>query len=111
MRIDFTNYGFEGPEKSKAGKAGQSGTATATAATTTSAGNAGATSSSGAGADQTNFSFDPARVESLTNQALAAPEVRQQKVASLQQAVANGAYTVDPAQVATAIAGDAGSFR
>jgi flagellar biosynthesis anti-sigma factor FlgM len=104
MRVDFTNFGFEAPEKSKTGRASQSGTA----ASPTSARNAGA---SGAGADQTSFSFDPARVEALTNQALAAPEVRQEKVAPLQQAVANGEYAVDPVNVAAAIAGDAGSFR
>ena len=107
MRIDFTNYGFEAPEKSKTGKAGQSGTAT----NATSAGNASAASSSGAGADQTSFSFDPARVEALANRALAAPEVRQEKVAALQQAITRGAYTVNAGQVAAAIAGDAGSFR
>jgi flagellar biosynthesis anti-sigma factor FlgM len=102
MRVDLTNYGSEPPEKSKLGRAGQSGTAAAAAT----ASEASASGSSSA-LDRASFSFDQARVQSLASQALAAPEVRRQTVASLQQAVAGGSYTVDSAKVADAIASDA----
>jgi flagellar biosynthesis anti-sigma factor FlgM len=72
-------------------------------------GNASAATDNSSGVDQTSFSFDQARVQSLATQALAAPEVRQEKVAPLQQAIANGDYQVDPGKVADAIAAEAGS--
>jgi len=106
MRVDFTNFGFEPPEKSKPGRSGQTGTA----ASATSAPSSSAAAGSD-GADQASFSFDQTRVQSLASQALAAPEVRQAKVEPLQQAVASGDYQVDPGKVAEAILAEAGSFR
>lgn len=100
MRVDFTNLGLEPPDKNKAGRAGQSNTA----AGTTSAGQSSPSASSVSGnADQTRFSFSLARVESLKTGVLAAPEVRQERVAPLEQAVANGIYKVEPVKVADAM--------
>ncbi len=106
MRVDFTNVGLEA-EQAKTGRAGKTGTAAGAASANS---GAGATSAS---VDQTSFSFDQTRVQTLASQALAAPEVRQEKVAPLQQAVASGDYQVDPTKVAEAIAAEAGdgSFR
>jgi len=106
MRVEFTNLGLEQPEKSKPGRAAQTGTAASPPV-------AGENSNdqASAGLDSTRFSFDQARVAALETQALAAPEVRQEKVAALQQAVDNGNYTVDPSKVADAIAADLGGDR
>jgi flagellar biosynthesis anti-sigma factor FlgM len=103
MRVDFTNLGLEPPEKSKPGRAGQTGTAANAAATPS---GASSTADANAGVDRARFSFDQARVQSLARQALAAPEVRQEKVAPLQQAVANGNYAVDSGKVADAMAAE-----
>jgi len=107
MRVDFTNLGLEAPEKSKASRAGSAGTASASGAQT----GASAATEGGAGVDQTSLSFDQAKVQSLATQALAAPEVRQEKVGPLQQAVASGNYTVDSGKVADAVAAELASGR
>jgi len=60
------------------------------------------------GVDQVHFSFDPARVQSLQAQALAQPDVREAKVAGLQQAIAKGEYAVSASQVADAMVADLG---
>jgi len=98
MRVDFTNLGMEPPENSNSGRASQT------------AGNRGGGSASamnvaesGSPADRTTFSFSQARVQSLALQALALPEVRQEKVAVLRQAVAEGDYRVDSGKVADAL--------
>jgi flagellar biosynthesis anti-sigma factor FlgM len=80
----------EPPEKGTTGRAGQTGAA-----------GTGATST--AGADQTRFSFDQTRVQSLESQVLAQPEIRQAKVQSLQQAIGNGEYSVSAGQIAQAL--------
>lgn len=103
MRVDFTNLGLEPPDKSKPGRAGQTGTADTAGVS----GNV----STGTTADRTRFSFDQTRVEALNAQALAAPEVRQAKVEPLQAAVAEGSYTVDSGKVAEAIVAEAGNAR
>jgi len=102
MRVDFTNVGSEPLEKSKLSRAGQTGTA-ASATNNNTASAADASS----GTDQASFSFDLGRVQSLESKVLAAPEVRQEKVGPLQQAVASGEYQVDPGKVADAIMSDA----
>ena len=107
MRVDFTNHGTEPPEKGKAGRAGSKGTASAGSAQS----GASARPESAVGVDRTNLSFDQARVETLEAKTLAAPEVRMEKVAPLQQAVSSGNYQVDPAKVAEAIAAEAASGR
>ncbi len=90
MRVDFTTFGLEPPEKSNTGRAGQTG-------------NAETGASSASGLDQTRFSFDQTRVQSLEAQVLAQPEIREAKVQSLQQAIGNGEYSVPPSQVADAM--------
>ena len=61
------------------------------------------------GRDQTRFSFDQTRVQSLEAQVLAQPEIRQAKVQSLQQAIGNGEYSVSAGQIADAMASDLGA--
>jgi len=48
-------------------------------------------------------SIEGASVESLVTKALSASEIRQDKVESLRQAVQNGTYEIDPAQIAEAM--------
>ena len=105
MRVDFTNLGLEPPDKSKTGRAGRSGSAGET--TSVSTDNTSATTSSPA--DQTQLSFSQACVHSLEASVLAAPEVRQEKVAALQQSIATGDYAVDSVKVADAITSELGS--
>jgi len=102
MRVDLTTSGLEQPENSKLGRAGQS-----RAATNQSSANA----SESAAVDHTQFTFDGTRIQSLAAQALAAPEIRQAKVASLGQAIGNGEYSVDAGKVADAMTAEAESFR
>jgi flagellar biosynthesis anti-sigma factor FlgM len=94
MRIDLTTLGVDPPENSKTGRAGQTGTV----------GGAGSDASAN---DETRFSFDHARVESLAAQALAQSETRGAKVQALQRAIGNGEYSVSPSQVADALVADA----
>ncbi|HKM86291.1 MAG TPA: flagellar biosynthesis anti-sigma factor FlgM [Terriglobales bacterium] len=97
MRVDFTTFGVEPPDKSKTGRAGPTGES----------GN-GATSST-SGLDQTRFSFDQTRMQSLEAQVLAQPEIREAKVQSLQQAIGNGEYSVPASRVADAMVSELGS--
>jgi flagellar biosynthesis anti-sigma factor FlgM len=90
MRVDLTAYGPQPPDNSKASRSGQS-PATPTATSSTPA------------VDQTRFSFDQARVQSLEAQVMAQPEMREQKVASLQKLLASGSYRVSDAQIAQAM--------
>jgi flagellar biosynthesis anti-sigma factor FlgM len=61
--------------------------------------------------DQTQFSFDQARVQTLATQVLAQPDVREAKVQSLQQAIGNGEYSVSPAVIAEALAAEFGGAQ
>jgi len=54
-------------------------------------------------ADSVALSSSSQRVAALSAQALAAPEVRQQRVAALAAAVSDGSYQVSAEQIATAI--------
>ena len=101
MRVDLTSRGVEQPENSKTGRAGQTGASGTTASSASSS-----SSSSTLGLDQTRFSFDHIRVQSLEAQVLAQPEIRQAKVQALQQAIGNGEYSVSAGQVAAAIANE-----
>lgn len=56
--------------------------------------------------DKTRFSFDQARVRSLEQEVLAQPEVRQQTVELLRQAIGKGEYAVSEGQVAAAMIAD-----
>lgn len=53
--------------------------------------------------DRTTLSSDTASVSSLVNVAMQSPEIRQDKVASLQQSIANGTYQLDPAKIAASM--------
>ncbi|MGD0791575.1 MAG: flagellar biosynthesis anti-sigma factor FlgM [Terriglobales bacterium] len=98
MRVDFTTFGLEPPEKGTTGRAGQTGAA-------------GTGTSSTSGMDQTRFSFDQARVQSLQAQVLAQPDIREAKVQSLQQAIGNGEYSVSAGQVADALVNELGGAQ
>ena len=87
MRVDLLTYGPEPPENNATARAGQTPAASETA-------------SNVAGEDQARFSFDQARVQSLEAQVLAQPEIRQQKVGSLQKLLTGGQYAVSAEHVA-----------
>jgi negative regulator of flagellin synthesis FlgM len=53
--------------------------------------------------DRTTLSRDTATMKSLVSQAMATPEVRQDKVSELRQAVSSGNYKVDTQQLAAAM--------
>jgi len=53
--------------------------------------------------DAATLSIDGVRVNSLVAKALDAPELRQDKVEALRQAVHSGEYKIDPAQIAEAM--------
>ncbi len=55
------------------------------------------------GGDTAQLSLDQARVQSLAAQVNALPEVRQEKVAALGQAVRDGSYQISPEQTAEAV--------
>jgi negative regulator of flagellin synthesis FlgM len=58
------------------------------------------------GDDTATLSTDSATVGSLTSQALASPEIRQDKVGALRQAIQSGSYKVDADSVANAMIQD-----
>src|SRR5580698_9568430 len=53
--------------------------------------------------DKTTLAFDHANISALVSQAVGSPEVRQDKVDALRQAISSGEYKVDPGQVAGAM--------
>lgn len=63
----------------------------------------GAVDSANVAVDRTTFSTDSASVHSLAKQALSSPEIRQDKVDALSQAVTSGTYTVDANKIASGI--------
>jgi negative regulator of flagellin synthesis FlgM len=50
--------------------------------------------------DRTSFTSDQASVSALVSTAMQSPEIRQDKVAALQQAIGSGQYELDPAKIA-----------
>jgi flagellar biosynthesis anti-sigma factor FlgM len=56
--------------------------------------------------DRTTLTPASTSVESLVTAAMSSPEVRQEKVDSLRQAIAGGQYELDPAAIASAISQD-----
>lgn len=111
MRVDFTPFAAEPPDPGKPGRSGQAGTAGATStadAVESSGANTTSVSNDSSAVDQTRFSFDQARVQSLKAQVLAQPEVRTTKVQALQTSIENGEYSAPPSQVADAIASELG---
>ena len=90
MRVDLQSYGPEPPDNKKTSRAGQSPVAPAQ-------------TSGAAEMDETRFSFDQARVQSLEAEVMAQPEIRGQKVGTLQKLLVAGRYVVSDAQVAQAV--------
>jgi flagellar biosynthesis anti-sigma factor FlgM len=91
MRIDLNAIIPEAPDPGQSAKSsGQVASA-----------NSGAASP--AGADTTKLSQDAGRVQDLAAQVNQFPEIRQDKVAALQQAIKDGSYSVTAAQSAEAL--------
>jgi negative regulator of flagellin synthesis FlgM len=66
--------------------------------------NTGAASSAEeVGEDTATLSADTSSVSSLTQQALSAPSIRQDKVDALRQAIQSGQYQLEPDQIAQAM--------
>lgn len=59
--------------------------------------------SSGAAEDRTTLVSGAASIDSLVSAAMNTPAIRQDKVASLQQAISNGTYKLDPQQIAASM--------
>jgi|SRR5215475_13288204 len=93
MRVDLRTHGTEQAEHSTTERA-RTGSAS------------GNTTSDAQPLDQTRFSFDQTRIHQFQRQALAQPEIRQEKVDSLRQALGKGDYVVSNSQVADAIVAD-----
>jgi len=53
--------------------------------------------------DRTTLTSDSGSVSSLVSAAMSNPEIREDKVASLQQAIANGQYDLDPEKIAASM--------
>jgi negative regulator of flagellin synthesis FlgM len=56
--------------------------------------------------DRATLTSDSASVGSLVSTALSSPEVRQDKVDSLKQAISSGQYDLNPTKIATSIIDD-----
>ena len=56
--------------------------------------------------DRTTLTSGSSSIASLVSTALSFPEVRQETVSNLRQAVTNGQYQLDPAQIAKSIVDD-----
>jgi flagellar biosynthesis anti-sigma factor FlgM len=95
---------MEPPDSGKASRAGQTGASGSTSA-------ASSTSGSISGHDQTRFSFDQARVQSLEAQVLAQPEIRAAKIAPLEQAIRKGEYSLPAGRIADAMIREAIGIR
>jgi len=96
MRVELRAHGSEGPEQAKTDQTRKTP--------------GSATQESGAARPvQARFSFDKARVQTLEAAVLAQPEVREQKVDALRQAVGKGEYAVSDTQIADAISADFGA--
>jgi len=53
--------------------------------------------------DRATLASNAASVSSLVSAAMGTPEIREDKVASLQQAISNGTYQLDPAKIAASM--------
>jgi flagellar biosynthesis anti-sigma factor FlgM len=93
MRVDLTNHGTEQVDSSRKDRSRATPVASERGSET-------------AVPDQTHISFDQTRLRSLASQALAQPEVRQQRVDLLRQSLGKGEYSVSDTQIADAIIAD-----
>jgi len=53
--------------------------------------------------DKTSFSSESMSISALQAQALLTPEIRQDRVASLKNAISNGTYAIEPDKIAEAM--------
>ena len=53
--------------------------------------------------DRTTLVSDPGSVSGLVSSAMSSPEIREDKVAALQQAISSGKYELDPAKIAASM--------
>ncbi|MGA8668365.1 MAG: flagellar biosynthesis anti-sigma factor FlgM [Terracidiphilus sp.] len=65
--------------------------------------NNGATSVLAGGEDRTTLTSDTQSLGSLVSTAMNSPEIRQEKVDSLTQAVSSGTYQLDPGKIAASM--------
>lgn len=65
--------------------------------------NNGATSVLAGGEDRTTLTSDTQSLGSLVSTAMSSPEIRQEKVGSLTQAVSSGTYQLDPGKIAASM--------
>jgi flagellar biosynthesis anti-sigma factor FlgM len=61
------------------------------------------TTSDATSGDRTTLSSGSGSIDSLVSEAMSSPDIRQDKVASLQQAISNGTYQLDPDKIAGAM--------
>jgi negative regulator of flagellin synthesis FlgM len=59
--------------------------------------------SAASGEDRTTFSSDTQSLSSLVSTAMSSPDIREEKVASLQQAISSGTYKLDPGAIASSM--------
>jgi len=93
MRVDLKTYGTESPDTGKTDRARAAPAPNEQGSETVAH-------------DQTRFSFDQTRLRALASEALAQPEVRQQRVDLLRQSLGKGEYAVSDHQIASAIIAD-----
>jgi len=62
-----------------------------------------AAAASQASEDRTTFTSDQAAVNQLVSTAMQTPEIREDKVAALQQAISSGKYALDPSGIAASM--------
>ena len=55
------------------------------------------------GEDQATLSSDSASISNLTAKAMQSPEVREDRIEALRQAIQNGSYQIDPKKIAEAM--------
>ena len=91
MRVDLQTQQLETLQKAKAGRTAQPSPPKA---------------EDEAAVDRASFSFDQVRVQSLASEVMAQPEVRDQRVEALRQAVGKGEYAVSDGQIAEAMMSD-----
>jgi flagellar biosynthesis anti-sigma factor FlgM len=91
MRIDGNQPAQSLPESGRSGNPSPA------------SGEARNSASSPLGEDQAQFSGAQGQVQALAEQTLQLPEIRQQKVDALRQAVLGGSYQISPKQVAEAM--------
>jgi flagellar biosynthesis anti-sigma factor FlgM len=97
MRIDSQYNPQSAPEPNRANALANSSTASSTVAA------ADTSAVASPGEDQAQLSGAYVSAEALSSQALQLPEIREQKVQSLRQAVLSGQYQASPQNVAQAL--------